>query len=69
MVVSERKTTASTIRIHDEFFTNPTSGRISHLSQIVSDSYKRRAMAPEMAVSAVATSWEKEALVSAENIG
>lgn len=69
MVVSERRTTASTIRIHDEFCTNPTSGRISHLSQIVSNSYKRRAMATEMAVPAMATSLEKEALMSAENIG
>ena len=64
MVVSERKTTASTIRIHDEFFTNPTSGRISHLSQIVSDSYKRRAMAPEMAVSAPFVSCDDSMLKS-----
>lgn len=69
MVVSERKTTVSTVRIHDEFCTNPTSGRISHLSQIVSNSYKRRVMATEMAVPAMATSLEKDALASVENIG
>ena len=69
MVVSEKTTAAATVRIHDEFCTNPTSGRISHLSQIVSNSYKRRAMATEMAVPAMATSLEKEALMRAENIG
>lgn len=69
MVVSEKTTAAATVRIHDEFCTDPTSGRISHLSQIVSNSYKRRAMATEMAVPAMATNLEKEALVSAENIG
>ena len=69
MVVSERKTTVSTVRIHDEFCTNPTSGRISHLSQIVSNSYKRRVMATEMAVPAMATNLEKDALASVENIG
>lgn len=69
MVVSERKTTVSTVRIHDEFCTNPTSGRISHLSQIVSNSYKRRIMETEMAVPAMATDLEKNALASVENIG
>lgn len=69
MVVSERKTMASTIRIHDEFCTNPTSGRLSHLNQIVSGSYKRRAMTMNMTVPTVVTGREKEISVSAENIG
>lgn len=69
MVVSEKRTTVSTIRIHDEFCTKPTSGKISHLSQIVSNSYKRRVMATEMAVPTMATSLGKEALLSAGNIG
>ena len=69
MVVSEKKTTVSTIRIYDEFCAGPTSGRISHLSQIVSNSYKRRAMAMEMSASTMITGVEKESTVSAENIG
>lgn len=48
MIVSETKTAVSTVRIHDEFCVNPTSGRISHLNQIVSNSYKRRTMAAEI---------------------
>lgn len=44
MIVSERKTEAATVRIHDEFCVSPTSVRISQLDRIVSSSYKRRAM-------------------------
>lgn len=69
MIVSEKKTTVSTIRIHDEFCASPTSGRISHLNQIVSNSYKRRAMTMEMSASAMVVGVEKEPPVTVENIG
>lgn len=42
MVAAEFKTSISTIRVHDEYCEMPVDQRISHLSHIVSASYKRR---------------------------
>ena len=50
MITIEIKTKSSTVRIHDEFCSNPTQGCISHLNQIVSNSYKRRNMAEQSVV-------------------
>lgn len=47
MIAAEIKTNASTVRIHDEFCVSPTQCCISHLNQIVSQSYKRRAVTTE----------------------
>lgn len=47
MIAAEIKTTASTVRIHDEFCAIPTQGCISHLNRIVSNSYKRRSVSAE----------------------
>ena len=42
MIADEIKTDSSIVRIHDEFCNIPTQGCISHLNQIVTNSYKRR---------------------------
>ena len=42
MIVTEIKTNAATIRIHDEFYSQQVEGELSHLNKIITDSYKRR---------------------------
>lgn len=42
MIAAEFKTAVSTVRIHDEYCEIPADHRISHLSHIISASYKRR---------------------------
>lgn len=42
MIASERKTAASTVRIHDESYASDPSQCLPRLSEIVSNSYKRR---------------------------
>lgn len=42
MVAAEFKSAVSTIRIHDEYCEESPTCYISHLSRIVSNSYKRR---------------------------
>lgn len=42
MIATEFKTPTATIRIHDEYFETASDDCISRLSQIVSESYKRR---------------------------
>lgn len=42
MVVTEFKNTVSTVRIHDEYCELSADRCISRLSQIISESYKRR---------------------------
>lgn len=45
MITTEIKSGGATVRIHDEFMSSaPDQGRMSHLNQIVTDSYKRRIM-------------------------
>ena len=47
MIADEIKTDSSVVRIHDEFCSSPSQAQecISHLNQIVSNSYRRRNMA------------------------
>ena len=47
MIAAEIKTDVTTVRIHDEFCSSPSQECISHLNQIVSNSYKRRSMVAE----------------------
>ena len=42
MITTEFKTPMATIRIHDEYFEAAPDSRISQLSHIVSESYRRR---------------------------
>ncbi|MDD3411733.1 MAG: hypothetical protein PHY12_13095 [Eubacteriales bacterium] len=42
MIASERKTAASTIRIHDEAYASNPGQFLPRLNEIVSNSYKRR---------------------------
>lgn len=42
MITSERKTSASTIRIHDDAFTQDPGQYLPQLNEIVSNAYKRR---------------------------
>ncbi len=42
MIVAEIKNPTVTVRIHDDFFDAAHHTRISHISQIITDSYKRR---------------------------
>ena len=42
MIAAEIKTDVTTVRIHDEFCSSPSQGCISHMNQIVTNSYKRR---------------------------
>lgn len=44
MITAEINTPTATIRIHDEYFESSTDRCISHLSHIISESYKRRQM-------------------------
>ena len=44
MIADEIKTDSSIVRIHDEFCSSPSQECMSHLNQIVSNSYKRRNM-------------------------
>lgn len=44
MIADEIKTGSSIVRIHDEFCSSPSQEYMSHLNQIVSNSYKRRNM-------------------------
>ena len=45
MIADEIKTDSSIVRIHDEFCSSPSQEYMSHLNQIVSNSYRRRNMA------------------------
>ncbi len=56
MIATEFKTPTATIRIHDEYFETATDDCISRLSQIVSESYKRRQMQVDSNGTAVAFS-------------
>ena len=49
MIADEIKTGSSVVRIHDEFCSSPSQECISHLNQIVSNSYRRRSMVAEAA--------------------
>lgn len=49
MIADEIKSDFSTVRIHDEFCCSPSQGCLSHLNQIVTNSYKRRSAAAEAA--------------------
>ena len=49
MIAAEIKTDVTTVRIHDEFCSSPSQECISHLNQIVSNSYRRRSMVAEAA--------------------
>ena len=51
MIAAEIKTDVTTVRIHDEFCSSPSQECISHLNQIVSNSYRRRSMVAEAAAS------------------
>lgn len=42
MIAEEIKTDVTTVRIHDEFCSSPSQGCISHMNQIVTNSFKRR---------------------------
>ena len=42
MITSERQTSASTIRIHDDAYTQDPTQFLPQLDEIVSNSYKRR---------------------------
>lgn len=42
MIVSEIKSPAVTVRIHDDFFEKSNQIRLSKISHIITDSYKRR---------------------------
>lgn len=47
MIAAEFKNTVSTVRIHDEYCESSVDRYISHLGQIVSNSYKRRQLSSE----------------------
>lgn len=47
MITTEIKTKSSIVRIHDEYCSVPSEGCISHLNQIVTNSYKRRNITEE----------------------
>ena len=47
MIADEIKFGSSIVRIHDEFCSSPSQECISHLNQIVTNSYKRRSMVAE----------------------
>ena len=55
MVAAEFKNAVSTIRIHDEYCEASPTHYISHLSRIVSNSYKRRQLLDEDEAANVAT--------------
>ena len=42
MIIAEMQTEAATVRIHDVFFTGVSQGSLEHISQIITNSYKRR---------------------------
>ncbi len=44
MIAAEIQTGEMTVRIHDECCRNVSQGRMAHMSQIVTDSYRRRWM-------------------------
>ena len=50
MIATEFKTPTATIRIHDEYFEPTADSCICRLSQIVSESYKRRQLQNNAAV-------------------
>ena len=45
MIADEIRSNSSIIRIHDEYCSIPNQGCISHINQIVTNSYKRRSTA------------------------
>lgn len=45
MIAAEMKNDVATVRIHDEYYVREPQGYIAQLNQIVTNSYKRRAMA------------------------
>ncbi|MCD8086249.1 MAG: hypothetical protein LUF28_08005 [Clostridiales bacterium] len=42
MIIAELQTEAATVRIHDEFFVGAFQENLEHISQIITNSYKRR---------------------------
>lgn len=44
MIAAEWKTDASIVRVHDEYYEKEPKGYLAQVSQIVSQSHKRRVM-------------------------
>ena len=45
MIAAEMKNDVSTVRIHDEYYVKEPHGYMKQMNQIVTNSYKRRAVA------------------------